>query len=119
VPSREILLTCIWSADKLLILAPTLSMKPEKNVLIVPLVAIKSTVVKRLLFIVVAERLDTCISSATIRLVFIFTGLKVVVVRLTILALVADKLSQLTLFAETEVVVNVKLLHGGQPAMLV
>jgi len=35
------------------------------------------------------------------------------------LALVALKLSQLTLFADTDVVVKVKLLFGGQPAILV
>jgi hypothetical protein len=94
-------------------------MKPEKNVLIVPLVEIKSTVVKRLLFIVVAEMLDAEIVSAIILDVLIFTGENVVVVNETMEALVAERLSQLTLFADTEVVVNVKLLHGAHPAMLV
>ena len=119
MPSREILLTCIWFADKSLILAPTLSMKPEKNVLIVPLVAIKSTVVKRLLLMVEALRVDTCISSARIRLVLMFTGENVVTVNETMDGLVADRLVQEILSELTLVVVKVKLLHGGIPAMLV
>ena len=107
------------STVRSLILAPTLSINPEVKELIVPLVAIKSTVVKRLLLIVVAEMLLADMVSAIILDVLIFTGLKVVAVRFTMLALVAERLSQLTLFADTEVVVNVKLLHGGHPAMLV
>ena len=65
-------------------------MKPEKNVLIVPLVAIKSTVVKRLLLIVVAEMLLADMVSAIILDVLIFTGLKVVTVRLTMEAFVGS-----------------------------
>ena len=93
------------STVRSLILAPTLSMNPEVKELIVPLVEIKSTVVKRLLFIVVAEILDADIVSAIILDVFIFTGENVVVVNETILAFVALRLVQEILSAETVVVV--------------
>jgi hypothetical protein len=80
-------------------------MNPEVKELIVPLVAIKSTVVERLLLIVVTEMLLTEIVSAIMLLVLIFTGLKVVVVNETILAFVADKFSNEPLVALTVVVV--------------
>lgn len=73
--------------------------------MIVPLVAIKSTVVDKLLLIVVTEILDADIVSAIMLLVLIFTGEKVVVVRLTMEALVADKFSNEPLVALTVVVV--------------
>jgi len=94
-------------------------MKPEKNVLIVPLVAIKSTVVIRLAFSVPIDAFIASMESVVTLDVLTFTGLNVVVVRFIMLALVALKLSQLTLFADTDVVVKVKLLFGGQPAILV
>ena len=119
MPSKEIFDTWIWSAERLLILAPTLSMKPEKNVLIVPLVATKSTVVIRLAFSVPIDAFIASMESVVTLDVLTFTGLNVVVVRFIMLALVALKLSQLTLFADTDVVVKVKLLFGGQPAILV
>jgi hypothetical protein len=92
-------------------------MNPEVKELIVPLVAIRSTVVDKLLLIVVTEMELALISSAIILDVLMFTGLNVVVVNETILAFVADKLVQEILSADTEVVVNVKLLQGGQPAI--
>ena len=90
---------------------------PEKSVLTVPLDAIKSTVVERLLFIVVTEMLLAEIVSAIILDVLIFTGENVITDSEPILALVADRLVQEILSALTLVVVNVKLLHGGIPAI--
>tara|TARA_R110002096_G_scaffold9026_1_gene36425 strand:+ start:136 stop:378 length:243 start_codon:yes stop_codon:yes gene_type:complete len=80
-------------------------MNPEVKELIVPLVAIKSTVVERLLLIVVTEILDADIVSAIMLLVLIFTGEKVVVVRLTMEAFVALRFSNEPLVALTVVVV--------------
>ena len=93
------------STVRSLILAPTLSMNPEVKELIVPLVAIRSTVVERLELIVVTEMLDADMVSAIILDVLIFTGEKVVVVRLTMEALVADKFSNEPFVADTVVVV--------------
>ena len=83
--------------------------------MIVPLVAIKSTVVDKLLLIVVTEMLDADIVSAIILDVLIFTGEKVVVVRLTMLAFVALRFSNEPLVALTVVVVYVNVLFGGHP----
>ena len=99
------------STVRSLILAPTLSMNPEVKELIVPLVAIKSTVVERLLLIVVTEILLAEIVSAIMLLVLIFTGEKVVVVKIDYgLAFVALRFSNEPLVALTVVVVYDKCI---------